>query len=301
MTSANLPGPDPGDRTASRDTRESPPGLALVVGAGGRTGGAFIDAALAELGSRVGLDPSRARILVGTSAGAFTVAGTAAPTPGPRPDPQPGHAAGDGDVARLADGAWHPRWWDRPVAAARRRLGLLVAPLAIGRGAPVTWSVPDGPHHPEARVVTVHARSRRREVHRLAWVDDPAAVVRASAAIPFALRPVRLGGDPHVDGALGSSTNADLATPEGAGTVVVICALVPRSGGSLLSALDRAALRHELRPWVRAGRPVVVVAPTAGDHAARTDRDRFAEAGRDAVRRLDRATRVTGPRDRRSP
>ncbi len=255
--------------------------IALVLGAGGAVGGAFIDAALDELRDMTGFDRSHASTIVGTSAGAFRAAG-AAPTP-------ESTMPYDAVVALSNAHDWSPRRCDRPIAAARVMGGRVLARLVRRSGEPPGYRVPRPPHHPGAVVVSVGLGGMGRTIHPLSHVADPATAVRASAAVPFAGGPVCIDGRFHTDGAVYSPTNADLCPADGAAVLVAIAPMVARTGGNWLARLHRVQLRRELAPWLAAGKPVIVIAPGGDDKRHPDHVDEFANAGRRAVRRLKAA------------
>ena len=112
-------------------------------------------------------------------------------------------------------------------------------------------------------MVSIDLDRRRRATHPLTGVADPSAAVRASAAVPFAVGPVTLGGTDHADGAIWSPNNADLAAATEPAAVVVISPMVPHAGGSPLARLHRRQLRSELA-HLPATTPVVLVCPDPG-------------------------------------
>lgn len=253
--------------------------VALVVGAGGPTGGPFIWSALAELETLTGWRPEFAQTVVGTSAGAFVAARIPE-----RTEPDAAvlvrlSALSNADEFRASVGT---------TIAARFRL---LAARAIAAVAPMSrpfadYQVPAGPFHVGASAVTVQHRIGRRHQHLLAAVDDPGAVVRASAAIPGMNQPVELDGVFHVDGAVHSANNVDLVDPEAHPVLVVISPMIPKSGGSIVSRFHRAQLKRELQPWTRRGRTAIVVMPSQEAHAQRRDRELFEPEGKRALQRL---------------
>jgi Patatin-like phospholipase len=263
--------------------------VGLALGAGGNAGSAFIANALEHLGGATGFDPARSSRIVGTSAGAFRAA-RVDPAP-PSVSPVSDHMATPIDVGEtlssLANGdEWLPRRSDPAVRAVRAIAGRLVALLAPTSGAPPSWSVAPAPFHHEADVVTVELRSGHRRVHRLTAIDDPATAVLASGAVPGMTQPVWIEGRRHIDGAVYSPTNADLLGPDDLDLLIVVAPMVPRDGGNLVGRVHRALLRHELRAWHGAARPVVVIAPSGHDRRSRKDSDRFATTAGPATTRL---------------
>lgn len=252
--------------------------IALVLGAGGPSGGRFIDAALAELGAICRFEPVRAGKIVGTSAGAFT----AARTPPPDRDADLHWAFG---LHRLANGLdWRRRWYDRPATLVRLAGGRIAARVSPRNRPAATYQVPAGPYHPGAVVVSTAASSGSRVVHHLISVFDPGDAIKASAAVPFRTGPVLVDGSAQLDGALYSPTNADLCPPDDHDLLIVIAPMAPADGGGLLGRLHRSQLRSELHRWTTGSglKPAVVVVPQLS--APRSQRlDTAADAGRNSV------------------
>lgn len=249
--------------------------VGLVVGAGGTAGGFFIRAAFGALSEHAGWQAGQAASIVGTSAGAINAAHL-----DHRMEPVADRAVER--LMRLATVLPAPAadLSDRVVTPLRLLGGrTLTAVGPAGRHAP-GYDVADGPFHPGLRVVSVRRRSGERRIARLAEADDPAAEMYASAAVPGFARPVEIDGAAHIDGAVHSPTNADLVAPTDHDLLVVIAAMVPLDGGSIVQRSHRSLLATELAPWRRAGKPVVVIAPTASELAGRDDHDAFGEAAR---------------------
>jgi predicted acylesterase/phospholipase RssA len=102
--------------------------------------------------------------------------------------------------------------------------------------------------------------------------SDPEREIAASAAVPFGAQAIEIDGGSHVDGAVWSVTNADVARPDGLDLLIVIAPLVTTDGGTLVSGLGRHQLAVELGPWRRASKPVLVFAPTSQEYRRRSDR-----------------------------
>lgn len=251
-------------------------GVSLIVGAGGPTGGPFIWAALAAIEERTGWVPSSATKIVGTSAGAFVAAALPEQT-----TPVDGSIE---SLAGLANGEqFVPTFAVSAVGRIRRAARYPIARLAPTSKERAEYNTPGDPFHRGATAVTV-SRSGQRVEHHLHEVADAQAVVRASAAIPFVNGPIDIDGTLHVDGAVNSPTNADLAgTPE---LIVVIAPMIPASGGSIIDRSHRALLCTELAAPLRRSIPVVAVLPSPQAHSDRRNRDPFEREGRVAVNRL---------------
>jgi len=197
---------------------------ALVVSAGGERAVAWHVGVLAGLAEH-GVDPRRARRIVGTSAGALV-------------------------AARLARG-------DDPVLRAAR--------LAARAGAPDDGALTSPAWPASLRVVAIDARSGGRVAFGPAAGVAPALAVAASRAVP-GLRPaVTIGGRPHVDGALRSATNADLAAV-GVDRVLVLDANGPGDGPP--ERVWAAALDDEVGALEARGVAVGVIRAGAADRAA---------------------------------
>ncbi len=212
--------------------------VVVVLGAGGQPGGRFIDGTLAELESSTGFRLEHASSIIGTSVGAFRAAGAGPEVPLPtdvgaalselgEPPPQPGVA--DGMIGSLR------------VVGAR-----LLARFVPRSRPPPSWRAPNRIGHSGVSVVTVDLDRRARAVHRLTEVDDPAAAIRASAAVPFATGPVLFDGGDHSDGALWSPNSVDLVPSSESTLVIVVAPMVPTRPRTLLQRLHERQLRAEL-------------------------------------------------------
>lgn len=253
--------------------------VALVVGAGGPTGGPFIWAALEAIEERTGWVASSADQIIGTSAGAFVASAF---------DAKSEPVAGSVDrLAMLANGeSLAPEKLTMLAGALRAVAATPVAMVAPMNKPLAAYDVRQEPYHPGASAVTVQRRRGQRVHHLLAESNDVEAVVRASAAIPGVNQPIEIDGVAHVDGAVHSANNADLVTgrPE---LLLVISPMIPLTGGSLVSRFHRAQLRVEIsQVALRHDIPAVVVMPSQAAHAKRRDREPFAREGAEAVARL---------------
>jgi NTE family protein len=263
-------------------------GRALVLGAGGITGVAWLLGMLSGL-RELGIDLTDAELVVGTSAGAVVGAQVATGV-----DPQERYAAqleppgrevaaalGTGAMLRLALAA---AAGGRDPQRVRARIGrfALRAPTGpgvdriavIGRRLPVhEW--------PERalRLTAVDAHTGE-----LVVLDGQAGVplveaVAASCAVPGVWPPVSTGGRMLVDGGLRSPANADLAA--GCDRVVVLAPTV-RALGPMVGVGPQVA---ELRAG---GAQVALVSPDAGALAA-IGRNVLDPARRAAAARAGRA------------
>ena len=254
--------------------------VGLAVGAGGPTGGPFIDAALEVLTDRTTWEPASAVRVVGTSAGAFVAARLPAPSAG-----VPDAVAA---LRSVANGCEMKATIGTQVLRGLRLLGgrvfALLAPPERDRA---LYDVAPPPYHPGATVVTIEHTWGVRHQHNLSENEDLAeAMVQASAAIPYKNGPIRIDGRLHADGAVHSANNVDLLDPDECPIVVVISPMIPDSGGSFASKFHRAQLFEELRPWGVEGRAAIVIMPTEEEHKNRRDRDAFTRAGARSAERL---------------
>ena len=216
--------------------------------------------------------------VVGTSVGALNAA---------RVDPTPVSPSA-AVIERLGDLAArleHPSagFDDRLIEPARQILGRAIGRLVpAGKHAP-DYDVASPPYHPGVRVVSCRRSDGTRRITQLSTAQDYAAELYASAAIPGWAPPVLLGGVEHVDGAMWSTSNADLISPDDHDLLIAIVPMVSKAGGSLVVRGHRASLLDELDPWHEAGKPVVYVVPTAEALSARKDHHAFAADARKQI------------------
>ncbi|MEZ5375561.1 MAG: hypothetical protein R2733_03555 [Acidimicrobiales bacterium] len=257
------------------------PRVGLVLGAGGVPGGAYIRAALAELETIVGWSPGSATTIVGTSVGALN--GARQPLPevsSPATDDHLVSFQRMGQVlAPPASGPFTP-----VVARVRSMGGRVVARLAPAGSHAQDYEVADAPYHPGVVTISVRRGGGQRRPARLVDAAQPQAELYASAAVPGFVTPVVIDGDEWIDGAVWSSTNADLVRVEDHDALVVIAPMAARTGGNLLARTHRAQLGMELRPWLASGKPLVVVSPTGDEQKLRPDHSAFAAAALERVR-----------------
>ena len=265
------------------DVSVSGDGFGLVVGAGGPTGSAFISAALDVLRERIGFEPSAAKSIVGTSAGAFVAAHFEPPS-----GPQDGQAAVVESLRSLNNVAdFRATLGTRVIRVARVLGGHAFALLAPPERDEALYDVARGPYHPGVVIVTIeHTWGLRQEYRLVDYPNEAESIVRASAAIPYQNAPIRVQGKLRADGAVHSANNVDLVDPKECPVVVVISPMIPASGGSVVSNFHRSQLMEELRPWAQPGRAAVVIAPSESEHGARRDRNAASRAGAAAAARL---------------
>ena len=254
--------------------------IGLAVGAGGPTGGPFIDAVLDVLAERIGWAPASATSIVGTSAGAFVASRVGQP-----------EAVDPRALEQLIElnniSEWKASLATKLMRGVRAAGGRTVALLAPHERDQALYDVAPPPYHPGARVVTVEHTWGTRHAHNLSEHEDSAtAMVQASAAIPYKNGPIEIDGRLHADGAVHSANNVDLLDPAVCPVIVVVSPMIPASGGSTVSKFHRAQLVEELRPWHETGRAAVVIMPNEDEHANRRDREFFRSAGTNAAERL---------------
>ena len=238
--------------------------IGLVLGAGGGAGGMWIRGVLDGLAETTGFRPEHADVLIGTSIGAIAASGI-----GPFTPPPPSVV----DALRLTQAPLaHPSPISLGFAAVRRLGGKATALISReGEPDPLTW-VEHIESTTRAQVCSMQRFPPKRRVATIATAPDAEREIAASAAIPFGAQRVEIDGNSHVDGAVWSVTNADLASPDTLDALVVIAPLVTLDGGTIVSALGRHQLADELRPWHRAKKPALVFSPSADQYKQRQER-----------------------------
>ncbi len=266
---------------------------ALVLGAGGVVGSAYLAGALQAFVDD-GWDPDSADLIVGTSAGSSTGATLRAGVPAS--DLYAGFTGGEiSESTRILRDTLPPpldfsarpelRWgWPlAPLLAGRAvlrrgrpRPGLLLGGLAP-RGSMDSQRVatridaahPDG--WPERGFWACAVRVSDGQLRVFGRDPSDATVgqaVAASSAVPGLLTPVRVDGADHVDGATHSPTNADLAAGLGFDRVVVVSPMSGTTGHRQpVRAYHTRVLRREVAAVRQSGSKVVVVQPTPDDLA----------------------------------
>jgi NTE family protein len=280
----------------------------LVLGAGGAVGAAWMGGVLAGIAAETGIDFAACEHIVGTSAGSMVaadlLAGVEPRTQGPAGAGAPAEA--DEEAALLASGTAGTRPDDDGDGRLRGRASRLGASLASAAGsslAPVALSLGRAPgalvraatlarmeeatgslddlgariagHGLEwdgrLRVVCVDRARGRRVVFGApgAPAATVAAAVQASCSIPWVYRPVRIGDDEYVDGAVWSPTNMD-AAPALRETHVLCLApmggqLGARERHPAVRAATTTAIRLETLTLQRRGAHIAVVLPEPAD------------------------------------
>lgn len=270
---------------------------ALVLGAGGTLGIAWLRGMLTGLEEASGIDFRRCEHFVGTSAGSVVAASLAAghrvaEDGMPRSQPDAAAAADEADpTTRASNGAW----W-RAARAASAWAGAVAAPVAP---AALKLAAPGGAVV-RAAVLNVGPKPKRRLADLERYVDglgvrfdgrlritgvdrvrgrrvvfgspgapraSVAQAVIASCAVPWLFSPVEIDGREYVDGGVWSPTNLD-AAPAGRGAEV-LC-LMPTANpaaartplGALRAATHAAALA-EMQALRARGARVRLVPPDA--------------------------------------
>jgi NTE family protein len=254
----------------------APERTAVVLAGGGERVVAWEIGVLAGLADR-GFDARRARVLLGTSAGAFVAARSAVRDPGTAADALVAYSAAVPEAPSGAD-----RQFDRLAelwvasgggAAARRDVARLAVRWSPGGETDFVAGVAAGLRAGEwpaaVRVVATDATTGDRTAFGAASGVPLATAVAASRAVPLRCPPVGVAGIPHVDGALGSATNADLLLGDVKdGEVAHVLVVDPAGRGTKLDRLWGDALDDEVAALTAAGAAVTVVRAGHSDHAA---------------------------------
>jgi NTE family protein len=259
---------------------------ALVMGAGGTLGIAWLRGLIAGLEDASGLDLRRCDYFVGTSAGSYVAATLAAGRRVVEPGADPGRAddaAADalpapkgplkrlaGEGGRLAAAATAPFM---PLALTATRPGGAAVRAAVLRAAPKPRNPPqdlrrnveqlgarfDG----RLRVVTVDRKRGSRVVFGAPGAPEAGVTeaVLASCAVPWIFSPVEIGGRDYVDGGVWSMSNLDVA-PVGRGAEVLALLPIFGHGGPFRLAAQAGGLA-ELQVLRARGVRTRIVAPDA--------------------------------------
>ncbi|MDA0163724.1 patatin-like phospholipase family protein [Solirubrobacter ginsenosidimutans] len=270
---------------------------ALVLGAGGTLGEAWLRGVLGGLEAGAGLDFGACEYLLGTSAGSIVAATLAA---GKRPEAGEAAARAWAHAAALPAEAGEVGGPGNPLGVIGRgaaRFGRAVAtpfaPLALATTAPAgrlaRAAVLSRAPRPERtlgdlgayvdalaprfdgrlRIFAVARTSGRRV--SFGAPDAPRATVAeavlASCAVPWIFAPVEINGREYVDGGVWSPTNLD-AAPAGRGSRV-LC-LIPTAGAALapLRTASAAAAGYEAMALKARGAEVRTIVPDEASLAA---------------------------------
>ncbi|TDC93404.1 patatin-like phospholipase family protein [Saccharopolyspora aridisoli] len=277
-------------------------GIGLVLGAGGVLGACWSIGALRALETVGGCDPRTCDTIVGTSSGSVISAMLACGTSAQDLDASQ-RCPDEGVLAEHAFNCANPLLLRSPLSLPG--LGsprLLARCLANPLGAPLLhWCTALAPcgrgslgalrelmehiagsHSARSplKVVATDYDDGRREVFH-PGTDDAltlAEAVVASCSVPGLFPPVTIAGRRYVDGAVGSSTNANLLLDEDVDTAIVVAPMAAKSVDRPLSPLTHAErllrrrvtdrLTAEVAELHEAGIDTTVLAPTAEDLAA---------------------------------
>ncbi len=279
---------------------------ALVLGAGGVAGEAWITGVLAGLEESAGLDFRDCEYLAGTSAGSIVAANLAAG----RSPRRPGTSRREGEQApadeRAEPGAVQAlaratvRWTlalGNPVAM--RAVPLVGPAQALSRAAllavlPRGQVSLDGMRREidslgarfdgRLRVAAVARRNGRRVVFGAPGAPRAtvAEAVAASCAIPGYFRPIEIGGREYVDGGTWSPSNLDIAPVGADARVLCLNPTAALSGGTTplgaLGAAVRATAAIEATALRTRGAKVRILSPDRG--AAQAIGGRFMDPSR---------------------
>ena len=262
--------------------------------------------ALAALHRVTGWDPREADCLVGTSAGALFAALLAAGVSPARLLP-PGRTAPPTNQRWILNelalrSSYRSEHWlpHAPLGSWRLALaGMLqtpspwsllqtlsgIAPTGRVSADPIVrtvrQAVPDGwAAHPHCRIVATDYVSGKRIVFGETGAPEAglAEAVAASCAIPGFYEPVSINGRRYVDGALHSLCNLDLLEASELDVVICFSSMTSRLRHKRSTPLQRAIssiiglaleqLDRQTNALIHRGVDVVVIEPTAADHAA---------------------------------
>jgi NTE family protein len=240
----------------------------LVLGAGGRAGGAFHRGVVRAL-SDLGLDARTADVLVGTSAGSVMAASLRQRAPSsalPEPMQAPVQRRRLPGRAQTLELVRRPREVFNGLLL-RQELGGGRTFEGFFRGEPGGMAWPKAP--------TWLAAVRRSDGRRVVFgkpgepVTDISSAVAASCAIPGYFASVEIDGTGYVDGGVHSPTNADLLADSGLDVIVVSSPLSVQPRGARprldlgIRLLFAGYLREELLVLRRRGTRVLTVEPDA--------------------------------------
>jgi len=294
-----------------------PERVGVVLAAGGERLVAWYTGVLAGLADE-GLDLRRSPAVVGTSAGALVAARLAAGADprdaagrlaGRRPRPAaPPHAPAPAAqlFAQLAR-----TLAETPGSEAERRraIGRLAVERSPGGAeehvARMRERLPAGPWPAALRVVALDAGTGERVVFDRTSGAPLDRVVAAARSVPLLLAPVSIGGRVCVDGAIASSTSADVLARDGAVELALVVTGSPAEAApDSVDGLWNAALAEELRALEAAGIGTLLVRATAAERAAmgpdpmsRATAHRAVAAGRRRGRELVRPRRAAHGRE----
>ncbi|HKG01793.1 MAG TPA: patatin-like phospholipase family protein [Conexibacter sp.] len=281
----------------------------LVLGAGGTVGAAWMGGVLAGIAAETGIDFAACEHIVGTSAGSMVaadlLAGVEPRAGGPAGAGAPAEddegtalLVGEPSARGNGDGRAQGRA-SRLAGSFASAAGSSLAPLALSLGrAPGSLVRAAALARIEAAHATLGDLGGRIAGHGLRWdgklrvacVDRArgrrvvfgapgapratvAEAVQASCSIPGIYRPVRIGDDEYVDGAVWSPTNMDAAPALRETHVLCLAPMAAQLGTRerhpAVRAATSTAIRLETLTLQRRGAIVRVVVPEPADAAER--------------------------------
>ncbi|MCB9412981.1 MAG: patatin-like phospholipase family protein [Actinobacteria bacterium] len=280
------------------------PKRGVVLGGGGMLGAAWMVGALCALEEVHGVDPCKADVIVGTSAGSVLASLLAAGvSPTQLRDHQRGHPITEGPLAgyswdyERATGQGRPKIPRLVPATARaftssarkiRQLpptAVLAGFMPEGKGSlervqhliEAITPMDEWSPHPNLWIVTMDLDESKRVAFGRAGspVAPLADAVRASCAIPSWFQPVEIDGHKYVDGGACSATSADLVADSGLDEVYVLAPMASFAldrPSSMLARLERRwrvaitkRLLHEAEKVREGGAEVTLLAPGPED------------------------------------
>ncbi|MEM7271521.1 MAG: patatin-like phospholipase family protein [Actinomycetota bacterium] len=250
--------------------------VAIVLGAGGPLGWAYHLGIIEGVRDAIGREPANADRIVGTSAGAAIAATLLTGTPTEKVLDLISTPPSGEDQERMrsagSDALRNPLSSLRPVAPGLvRRVGQVgVVTALVGMlpggffptiflrrfGADVPW--PDPLWIPSVRLDDGQVVVFGRDSIPCTLGD----AIEATSAVPAVFQPKVIDGARYVDGAVASSTHADVVAAEGH-DVVLIAAPMARPGRGPIRARARRTLDDEVRTIRAAGSRTLVLRPDA--------------------------------------
>lgn len=255
--------------------------VGIVLGAGGPVGWAYHLGVVQGVRDAIGREPANADRIVGTSAGAAIAATLLAGTPTEDvleiiTTPPSGDEKDEMRTAGIS-ALRSPLRSLRPLAP-----GLVRNIGQVGLATALVGLMPAGlfPTLALRRFVTTHEWPCQLWIPSVR-IDDGQTVVfgrdvipetlgdaiEATSAVPALFRPKVIDGARYVDGAVASSTHADVLVPEGL-DIALISAPTAQPGGGPIRARARRKLDAEVRVLAETGTRTIVVTPDAAVLAA---------------------------------